>query len=224
MFAKLYPDLIFTNDPDHAINMGIDGGSTLYSARKILELSKSPKTVLLESNNIMMQPTNNAVLLDTTSDTMMFKIANYLSVFRRDYRPVSVLYSRLKDIKDNITSARVDNNHAGEGDIAVEYRIEIVNFNSDELDMAEKWRAVISELKKRGASVILVMIPDGDPDRYLEYSFSRKLSAQYGLPFIDIKGQLSDGQLSYSDGRHLTLSSARYVSRVLSETIRHNDL
>lgn len=220
--AKLHQDYIFTNSDSQAINAGIDGGSPLFAVRKILELEHPPKTVVIESNLILRTPNDNLATINAATDSIIFRTARYLPFLSRDRRPVSVLYSWIKKRKDILISSNIRS--ISENDISIEFQQDNIEFNDDEDNMASEWGTVISALKKSGTSIILVMYPSGKQTKELEYQFSRKLSAHYDLPFIDLQGQLSEANLSYTDGIHLTYPSAHYVSTLLGKVITTNQL
>jgi hypothetical protein len=64
------------------------------------------------------------------------------------------------------------------------------------------------------------MLPDGDKDRQGEYLFTNKLVKQFNIPFLDLKKISSVTELSYTDGIHLTRSSAKFVLQILIKSLR----
>lgn len=222
MMAKLHDEVIFDDESMNPVNMGIDGGSAIYAAQKVVESEKNVQAIVIEANIIMKQPSGNMALLDDATDSLHYKASEYIPVLRRGYRPVSLIYDALKRYKDN-RDATADE-YTDVSSLIVEYPETPPLFAGREEQSAVIWGDIIESLQNKGTRIILVMLPDGDPQRADEYVFTRKIASKYKLPFVDLKRQLSGLGLSYSDGRHLTYQSARFVSGTIRELIGTNKI
>jgi hypothetical protein len=222
--AKLRPELIFECIDAEPLNMGIDGGSSLYAARKVLKSRTSPRIVLLEANLILKPPDPNVQTLEKSAKSVAFRLARYVPVLGPEYRPVAVLYSRLKLLSDKRLAADAGGAGIDELDIPIEFPVMHVPSIHEDGDMAAQWFAVIEQLQTAGIPIVLVMVPDGVDDRHAEYAFSRRLAARFNLPLIDLKTAFANRGIVYSDGSHLVRGSAEAVSRALNTVLLRNDL
>ena len=221
LFAKLHDDVIFEDSNVTSVNMGIDGGATLFAMKEIVDSNKFLDVLVVEANNFMKIPASNTLALDEATDALLYKLSKYVPLLKREYRPVSVLYTSLKRFKDSMSTS---GNNAWDVDvIGVEHPDVDVRFKDDEKEMEKKWSVLIEAILKSGAKIVLVMIPDGEVDRQLEYSFTRKIASKYKLPFIDLKSQLASAPVLYSDGHHLVYGSAHIVSEMIRDAIRKID-
>jgi hypothetical protein len=69
--AKIEPHPALKRDGYSIINMGIDGGSSLYAARKVSTLKDKPRFILIEANTVL-KPinSNNINTLNKASDSV----------------------------------------------------------------------------------------------------------------------------------------------------------
>jgi hypothetical protein len=222
--AKLEAAGALDRQGDSIINMGIDGGTSLYAAQKIASLEIMPRVIVVEANAVLMPlATSNLNTLDRASDNAYFKLAKHIEVLRAEYRPVSVLYSLLKRLKDNFAAVPGSGPGSGPALLRMEQKRGEVKYPPRELAHAMAWRHVIEYFRRNGVKVFFAMLPDGSKSREEEYAFTRKLVAEYGLGFLDVKQHTADMGLSYSDGLHLATPSAKAVFQMLLASLDRFD-
>lgn len=216
IIAKLDEKVIFNQFNGDLINMGLDGGSTIFAMKKILESNTSPKKILLEVNRILVVPNENMEILDNITNSVIFEMSEFLPIFRREYRPVTYLYSKLKIMKDkNNYKYQLIIGNRGALTIPVEYPFSKIIYHHNKTDIEKQWENIITEFQRNKVSIILVMIPDSRNNRDKEYMFSRRLASKYNLPLIDLKKHLNNS-FTYTDSVHLSYSSAKEVSKLLN--------
>jgi hypothetical protein len=218
--ARLQADVIFDGFSGAIVNMGIEGASPLFAARQILESAADPKVVVLETNYILVPPDSNTQLLDDISESPFFRLAPLFSPLRREYRPVTLLYSRLKTMRDSQLTREMHGERLAGVRVTVEEPTTCDELPAEQVALARTWAEVIKQLKERRSTILLAMVPDGDEDRVQEYRFARFLAVQYQLPLVDLKGSLAGHELVYSDGLHLVDSTAHEVAALMNRVIR----
>jgi len=223
MIARLNENVIFDAMNSKPINMGIDGGNSLYATHKIVDSGNIVKILVIEANTIMQKPSENMNSLEYAEGALDYKLSKYVPLLKRKYRPVSLLYNALKLYKDNRNPEVVINRGAMDA-IQMEFFTFQIEFDNDELEILNQWVDLIKKLQAGKTQLLLVMLPDGSPERINEYRFGKKLAAKCNLPFLDLKQQLSDLPLVYSDGRHLTYQSANIVSYAIRSAIEGRGL
>jgi hypothetical protein len=212
--AKLPADVLFRGFDGAIVNMGVDGAPPIFAAREILAADAQPSIVMIEANYILLPFDGNTALLDDVSQTPMFWLGSRWDLFRRDYRPVTLVYSHLKSLRDRALS--------GDGTIAATVALEqpaATTLPDEQRAWALTWADTIRRLQARGAQIVLTMLPDGEQDRTAEYQMMRYLAGEFRIPVLDLKARLAGQPLVYSDGVHLIASSARAVATAVNRPI-----
>jgi hypothetical protein len=222
--AKIKAGLIFEKFDGMPINLGLDGGVPIFGAKKILESATKPKILLIETNYLGKQPNSNMVTLEKETQSVLFKVAQYIPVLRQEYRPVTLFYSELKSMKDDLSTPK--GNYDSDINSTIAIKIDTPSlFKPDDkynVPIEKEWGLILDKLKNNGTRVIFFMIPDGKRTRELSYAFTRYMAAKYDIPFIDLKTQLQNENIFYSDELHLIKKSAIKVSKILNQTLIKN--
>lgn len=221
--ARIKADLIFDKFGGEPINIGLGGGVPIFGTKKILESATKPKILLIEANYLGKQPNSNMVTLDNETQSVLFKAAQFIPVLRQEYRPVTLLYSELKSMKDDLSTPK-GNYDSDINSIAIKIDTPSL-FKPDDkynVPIEKEWGLILNKLKNNGTRVIFFMMPDGKRTRELSYAFTRYMAAKYDIPFIDLKSQLKNESLFYSDELHLVKKSAIKVSKILNQTLIKN--
>lgn len=219
--AKLKPNLIFNEFDSSPINLGIDGGAPVFGAKKILEYNHVPKIILVETNYLGKRINSNMNTLNEELESFRFKSAKYLPVLRQEYRPVTLLYSTIKSVKDDLmVKHNIDSEISAYVPLNVIYLSIFDDSDFSNVPIEREWGNIIYSLKSKGSKIVFLMVPDGNHDRKASYEFTKFMAAKYNIPFIDLKSELKSYKLHYSDGLHLIKSSAIEVSEALNTTLK----
>jgi hypothetical protein len=231
--AKLKSDLIFEKFNGTTINLGIDGGVPIFGAKKVLESTTKPEVILIEANFIGKQPNSNMATLEDETRSARFKAARFIPVLRQEYRPSTLFYSEFKSIKDDFSTQKNNKKSkvnsttikplslfkpGGKYNVPTEKKRRSILSKLKNIE--REWELILGKLKNNETEVIFIMLPDGKDEREASYIFTRHMAIKYDIPFIDLKSQLKNDGLSYSDGLHLAKKSAIRVSKILNMTLR----
>jgi len=98
---------------------------------------------------------------------------------------------------------------------------------SDDTAGAKYLRMTIEDCKRRGIDVLLIYLPQKvyNPLRPREIRYAMKLSAEYGVPFIDfeeLSSSLLNDDTDWRDANHLNTSGARKLTDYLGKYISEN--
>ena len=235
IIAKLDADVVFDGRSDDTrLNLGIDGGTALFAAQRLLQASVEPRLVLIEANLLTADRAGNMTTLDEASRGLYFRLATQIDVLRREYRPSTWAYSLLKSAKDARAGAGVaapsldtftvsalvpDPASAGPVVQGAESRAAPADDPTVSRELSDRWLSIIDRLRAEEATVAFVMMPDGDGTRQASRALALWLATERQLPMIDLEQGIPDARLQYSDGTHLIEQSALAVSRVLNSAV-----
>ncbi len=211
MAARLYSGMMEGTDP--GINVSLDGSRAILGIHCLLESGKEIDTILIEMNSMTFDSRANDRVITASMDSGTERLADYFPLVRAEMRPITLLYSGLKNYKDIRLASSVDVKSIAP------IPINMSNYNGGEDVKCEELEALLCVCRSRGIRVVLMMLPDGGRSSKDLYQLSSAISSKYGLEFIDLKGNIPEKLLTYTDGLHLSVPSAKYVSLVISKTI-----
>jgi hypothetical protein len=199
-------------------NLGLDGACPETGLKLALMRQPTPKLVLLEVQYLSKPPARNDQQLLELATGVGLQVSKYLPLTRADARPSTVLYGWLKERQ------RDDSSHRGE---PVATRPERGSAAPTEMVEDPDWRQRIEPLIRRledaDSRVMLLRLPAGrrNPSNPEAANEADTIAAELGVPLLDLLriGRQRGLEITYSDGLHLTPSSARAVSRLLAEQL-----
>jgi len=198
-------------------NLGLDGASPDTGLRLVALRPGATPLVLLEVQLLSKPPgPNDRQLLDLATGVGL-RVSEWLPLTRADARPSTVLYAWLKERREG-----------GAGDPGPGVRTVGSNATASAPHAEADWRprihAAIEAVRRGGARVVLVRIPAGraDPSDPEPSNEADATAREFGLPLVDLL-RLSRREgltMNYTDGLHLTPTSARAVSRLLVQALQ----
>ncbi len=220
--AKLFEDIAFRGVNLHAVNFGLDGGSSYFGVDTILKSGREIKLVIIEANLIYKLFNKNTEILAEQAQSFYFNLSEKVSILKPQYRPSTLLYSSLKDFKDSRSSSNLSKGLLSADPITM--YVSSVQIGSSLTEkggkgIEAKWIEKISVLKQKGIIVVFAMIPDCEHNRINEYKLMKYLSFKTNAPIIDLKQALKDLPLKCTDGIHLNKSSAQFVSKAINSSL-----
>jgi hypothetical protein len=216
--GRLVPSYFQNTSLAPLANLGLDGSGTLFGLG--LALSNPPPVVVLEENTFLRPANDNEQLLEATLREPTFHLAKYLPILRARSRPSSVLYTWLKQHSREGGNSKPENelvrtNSPGKG-------LRGPSTTADPDEVRKVLRTEIGELIKHGSRVVLMRLPSqrattNDP----AFALSELLAREFKLLHVDLDAECtSRGRtMTFTDGIHLSVNSAREASRVLAELI-----
>jgi hypothetical protein len=233
--GRLLPDYFDKTQLAPMANLGLDGSSALFGLD--LTLTRPPQVVIVEVNTLLKQPDANDQLLAATIHSPSFRLSGYLPILRAQSRPSSMLYSWLKLRRNNPAAISPDVPPAAPPTSAfslqpsaLPHSAPTIPSPSSEASYAatrDRLRAQIQALRTRGCHIVLVRLPAGHQsasDNQATHDFCDNLAQEFNLRQLDLGAELSSRgrPISYTDGMHLTPSSAREASRLLAELLAND--
>ena len=209
--ARLYPSLLEAHNP--SINVSLDGSTAILGCKRVLKSGKEVEVILIEMNTIFRDTDLNDVAIVESMQSGTQRLADYFPLVRAEVRPVTLLYSGLKNYRDSKLGDELESGYVKSATIG------IMKDEGVPLTKCVALEDLIIGCKRREIRVVLMMLPDGGRDSSSCYQLSRDISARYEIEFMDLKKELSTKSLIYTDGLHLAVPSAKYVSRVISNTV-----
>ena len=213
--GRLRPEFFELGDRPARV-LGLDGSGPPFGATLLDEFGVTPPVLVVEANSLFVQnPGNEAALLDSVrGESSLF--ARLVPVGRAEARPSAMLYSLVKSMKDRAAGGPLPR----PGALQAEVPTETGAGGHDPVPevLVESMRRCL----KGGGEVILAMVPDdpsGGKPRAREHAAALALAGELGIPYYDLRWQLADLGLVYSDGLHLTAPSAKAVAQALSSIL-----
>lgn len=213
--AGRLPAGALTGDPRGAVNLGLDGASPAFGAGLLLEEQVFPPVLLVEANTLTLPPSQNERTLRATFRSFKNALARELPFLRAENRPVSVAYSFLKERSDRRAGGPGAHPPLDQAVLARAQQGRVAGADPGQVGEAAAWLETVRRFEERGTRVVLVMLPDGGADRAAAYAVARRLAAT-GVPFIDLKGAVSERAFTYSDGIHLVRPAAGAIAAWLA--------
>jgi hypothetical protein len=198
-------------------NLGCDGSSAVDTLRA-MDAGKLPIAPLLivEGNTLYRAVRADPSEIATAMDSPWFNIGKHVPNLGATARPAAFVYSKLMD------------HQLGAGqqtatmDIAPSNALGIPTGPTPALSEAEsllidELSAVMGRLKNRGSMFLITVIPpSGNPDSAsIRLPLALALKAQ--VPYWNLHAALPQSTISYTDGIHMTPSSAVTIMSFLSK-------
>lgn len=218
--GRLLPSYFRGTDLAPAANLGLDGSGPVFGLE--LALQRPAQTVIIEVNTLLKPRDKNDQLIEDTLHGLNFQLARHLPFLRADARPSSMLYSFLKTRrKHSFTDTPINPTPLAQATAPTQPAP-----SDDPATRAakEKLQADVKALLERGSRVALVRLPmrgRSSSQNNPSYAWGDELAREFRLPLIDIEAEcLKRGRvISYTDGLHLTPTSARETSVMVSELL-----
>lgn len=203
-------------------NLGLDGSRPLFAFEVIRMRAELPKTILVDTSTLFQPLMENDAVLREAIHSTGWKISAFFPPMRPEYRPSSIFYTLIKAQKEQAFAGQLQPAYLDK--IAVESPPQPGRLTQTWVpeDQYPCVREALINFHSRGSKVILTSIPRGagwgEPAKGLD----RKLASELGLPFLEVGVALAEEKevLSFSDGLHLDVSSARKVVDKVTGVIR----
>jgi hypothetical protein len=222
MSGRLLPEY-FTAAGCTVGNLALDGGKPVTGLKLLLRRPDLPAMVLLEENTLSSEPGANDPEIMSEIEGFSFWLQTRVPILQPQSRPSSILYSILKRWHERqpLPSDTMQVALVPEPPVAITNAI-AADAKLQASPLVSSVRKLIQELQQRGVKVAVFHLPHGkttntrsdEPDtRELD-----DLIQQLNLPCIDVGYQMLRQNLpiQYTDGIHLTATSAREASAILS--------
>ncbi len=194
-------------------NLGLDGANPDTGLALVLARPTPPAVVFLEVHRLMMAPgPNDQQLLDLVHGPGL-AASRLVPLTRANWRPSTILYGWLKSRQKGGAGVAIPEGVTGSptnGPAPV----------PPDPDWVERVSRRIREVEARGTRVILLRLPVGreNPPTAAAASFADEAARRLGLPLMDLF-RLSTARgdtVTYTDGLHLTPSSATALAQLLA--------
>ena len=199
------------------LNLGLDGSSAIFSSKVLREYNKIPEILVIEMNAIFSYTVDNDIILNEGMVSGTNKLAKYFPLVRAEYRPVTILYSRVKNYKDS--KLKIDIDAKTEPIIKTVKTYKYDSPDNVEYRESKALEAIIQTALKDRVRIVLAMIPDGEHKRLKERLLVEKMLEKYDVEFLDLKTPLNN-RMKYSDGLHLSVPSAQFVTDMLERALQ----
>ncbi|MSU33915.1 MAG: hypothetical protein EXS36_02170 [Pedosphaera sp.] len=206
-------------------NLGLDGsGPRLGIELLVLQKSTPPPWLFVEANLLGIPPgSNDAQLLEATHG-LTFSLARRISLFRAETRPSSLLYSWLKQRRNDAHDNRIPPLTSSPPAALLSAPLPITWDRSSPEERALHRNGIrqgLLELRRRGTQVVLLRFPHADVPEdpaARDANFGDELARELQLPQWELGPELRASGISptFSDGTHLTPGAARSVARLIA--------
>lgn len=196
------------------LNLGLDGSRPLFGFDVLNEHSKLPKRVLLDTSTLFqsLQPNDDTLREAMKSPTA--KMSGSLPFFRPELRPASVVYEKIKGLRDQASKGR-SASPLLEGPVSI-----------PSAELPETYDVVrdgVKALLDAGTEVLIVEIPRGpgwaEPNSGAAVT---QLATELNIPILRPGPAIyaEDGDiLRYTDGLHLDAPSAARVTQWIATAL-----
>lgn len=228
--------------PDFSNNLAFDGRSPLDGLQIILESSKFPKAVLIETN--FMAKGINKDFVNSLFTPVLYSLRRHIPSLREEYQPVMLFSVFLKIVSDRLNSFCLifknlklsfieSQAEAKSMEVPKEVNSELFNMQLEihrknfskgieatGIENLQKFETMILELKKHKVTVIFHEMPMHPSLQTVLYISSIRNRLLQKFPEDSNKWIFSDGKRYETiDGIHLTQESAVRYIEVLKEGI-----
>lgn len=194
-------------------NLGLDGANPDTGLALVQARPHPPAVVFLEVHRLMMAPGPNDQQLLNLAQGPGLAASRFVPLTRADWRPSTILYGWLKS------------RQKGGAGVATTEGVADSSTNrpagpAPDPAWVERINRRIRDLQARGTRVILLRLPVGreNPAQAEADSFADEAARRLSLPLIDLF-RLSTARgdtVTYTDGLHLTPSSATALAHLLA--------
>ncbi|MCX7869745.1 MAG: hypothetical protein N2322_07310 [Terrimicrobiaceae bacterium] len=209
--GRLLPEY-FREHGVEVLNLGLDGSRPLFVFEILEKHERLPRRVLLETSGLFLPLGANDEILRQAVASPTMGMSRVFFPFRPENRPVSVLYERLKSLREFLTEGR--------SQPALPPPSAAVSSNPELPATYPEIRNHVRKLKEAGTEVVLVDIPRGAGWAGGAGHAAKHLARELGLRLLEAGPAIyeSSGEvLRFSDGLHLDAPSARRVASWLVE-------
>lgn len=208
MIARLDAEVISKNAGGvPVVQLGLDGGRMGLGLSVIGSLDKKPDVLILEANSFSMELSDNDQILLEQADEPVFQIAQYFPPVRAANRPSAILYSDLKEWKDERRwSAPITSLSAN----PLGFKNDQPLHSPEQEGITKASDLVVEQVSRLGVPwdrVLIVMLPNGDRANERDYLISAELKKRTCVQILDLKGHAESGEYLFTDGLHLDLQS-----------------
>jgi len=198
------------------VNLCLDGSGAALGAALLQEDGVWPPLVLIEANSLSLPASQNDHTLRAHFRSFHNTLARSLPVCRAENRPVTVVFSRLKEWLDGRRASGQTPTVPGDADVQ-----QLLGRASGPPSvpvtgaLADGWVETIRRFRDHGSQVVLVMLPDGGRDRQPDYALARRLTSE-GALFLDVKGAFPEDRFRYTDGLHVIRASGLEIAGLIA--------
>jgi hypothetical protein len=195
-------------------NLGLDGSCPLFAFEVISRRQKLPKTILVDTSTLFQPILPNSIVLREAIQSPGWSFSSWFIPFRPTSRPSSILYSWFKSQKESrvagIEKSAYPTSSVGVVPVQTS-RVPLPVWKAE--DQYVPVRKYLEEYRSKGVSVCLVNIPRGEGWGVPSNGLERKLADEMHIPLVEIGPELAKQgvKLSFSDGMHLDVPSARRI-------------
>jgi len=198
-------------------NLGLDGSCPLFAFEIIRQRSALPRYILVDTYSLFQPLSTNDETLREAVDSPSFFASKRLVAMRSSSRPSSILYSRLKQLKDNAGRGTIK---SPESTLHQSTTQRTVFWNPR--DQYPYVRSAIQDLQRNGVHVSLLVIPSGEgwgiPARGPERALADELKVLLIQPGPVLA--TANKTMSFSDAIHLDSPSAKRVAEKICEIMQ----
>ena len=204
-------------------NLGLDGSCPLFAFEVMSRRSVQPKILLVDTSSLFQPINSNSIVIRKAIRSPGWIMSSWFLPFRPMYRPSSILYTWFKKQKDTHTLG------IEKAAIRISYdeKVESVpnskhDSNPESHDQYDTVRNALETFKAMGIDVRMLNIPRGDGWGMPSHGLDRKLADELRIPLLEVGPLLAKQgvRLSFSDGLHLDVPSARKVTAEYAKMLK----
>ncbi len=194
--------------------VGLDGQGPTTGLDVVVATDIDVPVVLIEANFLERVRGDNASTLLDAIDGPIGQLNSVFPALRAESRPSSILYSQLKTRRDGGLGT-------SDPDVAPQVAATCLRFDSAHTTvLAPELDPVLSEqlqdLQGEGRSVVFYFLPDNGRMTDDQQAVAEAYAARFDIPILDLRS--AELELTYTDGLHLNVASARSVAHVLARS------
>ena len=211
--GRLLPKIFADTPLASMANLGLDGSGPEFGLRLMLARSNPPPQIFVEVHRLGKPWNANDDMLLIALLEPEFAIAGSISGLRANTRPTTLVYNWFKGRHEPVQKPTA----------LASLFTSIASANATNRVWRPHFAEQVAELHRRGSEVILLRLPVGreNPANPDTPDTADELAAKLGLRMIDLNREaVRRGlEISYTDGLHLSTSSALAVSHLLAELV-----
>jgi hypothetical protein len=215
------PIEVLAGPGQRAVSLCLDGSGPSLGAALLEEDGVWPEVVVIEANTLIRPSSPNDLTLRSHFRSFHNVLGRALPIFRAENRPVSIVFSRLKEWMDERRArgqAPAQSSQADLDQLLPRQGNPTKPAQAATTPEADQWVATARRFQARGCRVVVVMLPDGGRDQAENYAVARRLAAE-GFRFLDVKGAFREDRFRYTDGLHLIRASGWEVADLIGRAI-----
>jgi len=209
--GRLLPEY-FTDSNTDVVNLGLDGSRPLFAFEILSRHPEKPARLLLDTSTLFQPISANDVVMREAMKSPTVSLAEIIPILRPDSRPSSLLYDRLKTLKEVTTGGT---SRAPFGSESVKAPVEIPSTYSS-------LRDALNGFRDEGIEVVFVEIPRGPGWAAPSKGWAPTLAEELNVKFLEPGPEIfrAEGDvLRFSDGFHLDGPSARKVAHYIGKSL-----